>query len=70
MILLPCNINPEFWQTYPEQTEEGCLQAKMLKTSGGFHTKLMEPARAAWAHMGCTGFRVSVLRFRIAGSGV
>lgn len=24
---------------------EGCLQAKMLKTSGGFHTKLMEPAR-------------------------
>jgi len=24
---------------------EGCLQAKMLKTSGGFHTKLMQPAR-------------------------
>lgn len=24
---------------------EGCLQAKMLKTSGGFHTRLMQPAR-------------------------
>jgi len=27
------------------QKTEGCLQAKLLKTSGGFHTKLMEPAR-------------------------
>ena len=37
-ILLRCN-----WCA-----EEGCLQAKMLKTSGGFHTKLMQPARDAW----------------------
>uniref|UniRef100_A0A7S1RUF4 Malonyl-CoA:ACP transacylase (MAT) domain-containing protein n=1 Tax=Alexandrium catenella TaxID=2925 RepID=A0A7S1RUF4_ALECA len=27
------------------QKTEGCLQAKLLKTSGGFHTKLMEPAK-------------------------
>jgi len=26
--------------------DRGAMQAKMLKTSGGFHTKLMEPARA------------------------
>lgn len=25
---------------------EGCLQAKLLKTSGGFHTKLMTPAQS------------------------
>jgi len=24
---------------------QGCLQAKLLKTSGGFHTSLMQPAR-------------------------
>ena len=28
--------------------QEGCLQAKMLKTSGGFHTSLMQPARETW----------------------
>mmetsp|Transcript_38739 Transcript_38739/g.70336 ORF Transcript_38739/g.70336 Transcript_38739/m.70336 type:complete len:476 (-) Transcript_38739:105-1532(-) len=27
------------------QQTEGCLQAKLLKTSGGFHTRLMAPAR-------------------------
>mmetsp|Transcript_21011 Transcript_21011/g.65585 ORF Transcript_21011/g.65585 Transcript_21011/m.65585 type:complete len:498 (+) Transcript_21011:113-1606(+) len=27
------------------QKTEGCLQAKLLKTSGAFHTPLMEPAR-------------------------
>mmetsp|Transcript_63375 Transcript_63375/g.175669 ORF Transcript_63375/g.175669 Transcript_63375/m.175669 type:complete len:505 (+) Transcript_63375:39-1553(+) len=27
------------------QKTEGCLQAKLLKTSGGFHTSLMQPAR-------------------------
>jgi len=27
------------------QKSEGCLQAKLLKTSGGFHTSLMAPAR-------------------------
>jgi len=27
------------------QKTDGCLQAKLLKTSGGFHTKLMAPAR-------------------------
>eukprot|EP00930_Biecheleria_cincta_P066815 TRINITY_DN5309_c0_g2_i1.p1 TRINITY_DN5309_c0_g2~~TRINITY_DN5309_c0_g2_i1.p1 ORF type:complete len:490 (-),score=131.03 TRINITY_DN5309_c0_g2_i1:26-1495(-) len=27
------------------QKADGCLQAKLLKTSGGFHTKLMAPAR-------------------------
>merc|ERR1712032_106601 len=25
--------------------EEGAMQAKVLKTSGGFHTKLMKPAQ-------------------------
>merc|ERR1740138_1941933 len=28
------------------QKTEGCLQAKLLKTSGGFHTSLMTPAKA------------------------
>ena len=32
--------------------EEGCLQAKMLKTSGGFHTRLMQPARETWLNSG------------------
>jgi len=27
------------------QKTDGCLQAKLLKTGGAFHTKLMEPAR-------------------------
>lgn len=27
------------------QKTQGCLQAKLLKTSGGFHTSLMQPAR-------------------------
>jgi len=29
------------------QKTEGCLQARVLKTSGGFHTSLMRPAREA-----------------------
>merc|ERR1719436_893168 len=27
------------------QKTDGCLQAKLLKTSGGFHTPLMQPAK-------------------------